>query len=324
MKAQAGTLHRLRTIEIAPVIWISGVMILLWAIVAPGFFSINNAQNILLSVAPLLIAALGQTIILLTEGIDLSIGYVVAMCGMASASLVGLPLPIVIVGGIATGGVFGFLNGILISKGGLPPFISTLGVGQVVFGLGLLLTRGLTVAALDDQFRWLGSGELIGIPFAFIVATVVFALMWFLMNRTTFGRSVHGLGGNQEALRLSGVNVAAKKIVIYTTAGLLYGVAGVLLASRSASGNIGMAVGWEFQTLAAVLIGGTSFNEGRGSINKTVLGVFLVGILRNGLNVAGVPNMYQYLLIGLVVVGAIVLDVVVRARRETRSAGGPS
>ena len=300
---------------IVPVVWIILVMIITLAIIAPGFFSYTNLLNILRNASPLLVAAIGQTIIMLTEGIDLSASYVIGFCTIMAAFFLSISLPMAIIGGIVIGMLLGTINGLLIAKGRLPAFISTLGMGQVCFGAGLLITGGLTVGALQPRFRWIGTGVIAGLPFPVMIAIIVFALMWFLMNKTTYGRDVYGLGGNRKSLYLCGVNTAVKEIKVYMTAGVLYGIAGVMLAARNASGNINIAVGWEFQTLAAVLIGGTSFSEGRGSINKTILGVVLVTILRNGLNVAGVKNAYQYLLIGVVVLSAIIIDVMVRQRR---------
>lgn len=301
--------------SIVPVVWIILLMIIVLAIIAPGFFTYNNMLNILRNASPLLVAAIGQTIIMLTEGIDLSASYLIGFCTITSAFLLSISLPLAIVGGILMGMFLGFINGFLIAKGKLPAFISTIGMGQVCFGAGLLITGGLTVRALEPQFRWIGTGIVAGIPFPVIIAVLVFFIMWLIMNKTTYGRDVHGLGGNRRSLYLCGVNLVTKEIKVYMTAGILYGIAGIMLAARNASGNINMAVGWEFQTLAAVLIGGTSFNEGRGSINKTILGVVLITILRNGLNVAGVKNAYQYLLIGVVVLSAIIIDVTVRQRR---------
>jgi ribose/xylose/arabinose/galactoside ABC-type transport system permease subunit len=302
-------------VSIAPVVWIIVAMIVVLASIAPGFFTYNNLLNILRNASPLLIAGIGQTMIMLTEGIDLSVSYLIGLCTITTAFLLSISLPLAICGGIFMGVFLGFINGFLIAKWKLPAFISTLGMGQVCFGTGLLITGGLTIGALDRTFRKIGTGILLGVPVPVVITIAVFGIAWVIMNKTTYGRDVYGLGGNRKSLYLCGVNLITKEIKVYMFAGMLYGIASVMLTARNASGNINMAVGWEFQTLAAVLIGGTSFNEGRGSINKTILGVVLVTILRNGLNVAGVKNAYQYLLIGVVVLSAIIIDVSVRERR---------
>ncbi len=311
-----------RFLSVPPVIWISLVLMFIWIIFAKGFFSLSNFSNIAVQASPLLIVAIGETIVILTEGIDLSVGWVLGFCSVATAFLlkIGMPIPIAIMGGIFMGAMFGFCNGILVARGGLSPFIASLGVGNIAFGLGLIFTGGLSVAALDRKFRFIAEGKIVGIPLPVIIAAIVFLVMWIMMNRTAFGRNVYGLGGNKQALRLAGTNIKRATTWVFVAAGTLYGVAGVVVAARTASGNAGAGLDWEFDALAATLIGGTSFEEGRGSINKTILGVLLIVVLRNGLNIAGVVNMYQFLLIGTVVVAAIVLDVLYRKTFQMQGA----
>jgi ribose transport system permease protein len=305
--------------HIPPVIWINLILVVLWLIFSPGFFSFGNLYNLGAQAAPLLILAIAETIVILSEGIDLSVGYVLSIAGVAAAYMmkVNVPLPLVLLGAVAVGGVCGYLNGMLVAKGGLPPFIATLGVGSMAFGLGLIVTEGLSVPAFKSSFRFIADGKILGLSVPIVIAILVFLGLSLLMRRTSFGRNVHGLGGNAEALRLAGVNITRAQIMVYTVSGLLCGIAGIIVAARTASGHAGAGLGWDFDAIAATIIGGSSFEEGRGSINKTILGVILISILRNGLNIAGVPNMYQFALIGVVVLGAIIIDVLFTKKMES-------
>jgi len=244
-----------RLIQVPPVIWISLILVILWVNVAPGFFSISNLTNITIQASPLLIVSLGETIVILTEGIDLSVGWVLSFCGVTTAFLMkfGLPIPVAILGGILIGAFLGWLNGILVSRGKLPPFIATLGVGNIIFGLGLLLTGGLSVEALDRRFRFIAEGNILGVPLPVIIAVCVFGVMWMMMNRSTFGRNVYGLGGNREAMRLAGINTRKAMTWVFVVAGSLYGIAGVIVSARTACGNAGVGLDWEFDALAATL-----------------------------------------------------------------------
>ena len=309
-------------VDVSSVFWFTGILMLLWFFLAPGFFQLSNMQNLFIQATPLLILAIAETIAILSEGIDLSVGYTLGFTGVVAAYLVtaGTPLPLVVLAALVVGALIGFLNGVLIAKGGLPPFIVTLGVGSIFFGFGLLLTGGMSVPALDDSFRFISGGSVFGLNVSIFISLAVFGLMWVLMKWTKFGRNVYGLGGNAGALRLSGVNIVWASITVYTVVGLLSGLAGVVVASRMASGHPGNGLGWEFDAIAATIIGGTSFEEGDGSISKTVLGVIMVSVLRNGLNMAGVSNMYQFTIIGGVLLAAIMADVALKNLAQRRLA----
>jgi ribose/xylose/arabinose/galactoside ABC-type transport system permease subunit len=194
----------------------------------------------------------------------------------------------------------------------LPPFIVTLGMASVITGLGLVSTQGESIPVHSELLEFISNGAVFGIRMPILIALAVFGIAWLMMHFTAFGRNVYALGGNPEALRLSGASVTAALIATYAVAGLLAGIAGILVASRTASGHISAGVGWDFDAIAAAIIGGTSFEEGKGGVGLTILGVVLIAVLRNGLNVAGVPNMYQFALIGTVVLGAIIFDILVR------------
>jgi ribose transport system permease protein len=299
---------------VPPVIWIVLALFALYSFLASGFFSIGNLWNIAVQAAPLLILAIGATMVILTEGIDLSCGIVLGFAGVGSALLVqwGFSVWLAILGGVLLGGICGLINGVLVAVFRLPPFIATLGMASVITGAGLISTEGTSIAARIEVFDYISNGALFGLKVPVLIALVIFGVAWFMMRLTAFGRNIYALGGNSEALRLSGANVTAALIQTYAVAGLLAGIAGILVASRTASGHIAAGVGWDFDAIAATIIGGTSFEEGKGGIAYTVLGVILIAVLRNGLNVAGVPNMYQFALIGTVVLGAIIFDISVR------------
>ena len=312
--------------NVSSVFWFTGVLIVLWFFLSPGFFKLDNLQNLFIQATPLLILAIAETLAILSEGIDLSVGFTLGFTGVVAAYLVsaGAPLPVVVLAALAVGTLIGLLNGVVIAKGGLPPFITTLGLGNIFFGFGLLLTGGVSVPAFDDSFRFISGGSVFGLNVSIFISLGVFGLMWVVMQRTKFGRNVYSLGGNAEALRLSGVNIVRASIAVYTVVGLLSGLAGVVVASRMASGHPGNGLGWEFDAIAATIIGGTAFEEGNGSIGKTVLGVIMISVLRNGLNMAGVSNMYQFAIIGGVVLSAIMADIVLKNLAQRRQAAGGS
>jgi ribose transport system permease protein len=304
----------LRIVSTPPVIWIILALFILYSFFAPGFFSASNLWNIGVQAAPLLVLAIGATLVILTEGIDLSCGIVLGFAGVGFALLAqhGFPIWLAMVGGILLAGVCGLVNGVMVACLDLPPFIATLGMASVITGAGLVSTEGMSIAVRDDVLEFVSNGAPLGIKMPILIALVTFGVVLLLMRFTAFGRNIHALGGNSEALRLSGVNLTAALIAIYAVAGLLAGIAGILVASRTASGHITAGLGWDFDAIAATIIGGTSFEEGKGGVAYTILGVILIAVLRNGLNVAGVPNMYQFALIGTVVLGAIIFDILVR------------
>ena len=305
---------QLRLTCIPPVTWIILALFVLYSFFAPGFFSAGNLWNIGVQAAPLLVLAIGATMVILTEGIDLSCGIVLGFAGVGFALLAqkGFPIWLAMLAGVLLAGVCGLINGVMVACLRLPPFIATLGMASVITGAGLVFTEGMSIAVKDDVLDFLANGAPLGIRMPVLIALVVFGVVFFLMRLTAFGRNVYALGGNAEALRLSGANLTSALIATYAVAGLLAGIAGILVASRTASGHITAGFGWDFDAIAATIIGGTSFEEGKGGVAYTILGVILIAVLRNGLNVAGVPNMYQFALIGTVVLGAIIFDISIR------------
>jgi ribose transport system permease protein len=314
-----------RLVDIPPVLWIIGFLWVFFSVVAPGFLSVGNLYNIGVQAAPLLIVAIGQTLVILTEGIDLSTGFFMGFSGVCAALLMqkGIPVGVAVLAGVFVSALSGYANGLGVTKAKLPPFIVTLGIGSIVFGIGLALTGGESVKAMDSTFRFISDGSMGGVEMPILLAAAIFAVCWACMRFTSFGRNVTGLGGNAEALRVAGVDIGRKQILVYAVAGLLSGIGGIIIAARTASGYAAATYGWDFDAIAAAIIGGVSFEEGKGGLVNTLMGVALISVLRNGLNVAGVPNMYQFALIGAVVLGSIVIDVLFQrvSERLRRAAG---
>lgn len=308
--------------KIPPVVWIISVLFIIYGIFAPGFFSLGNLYNIGVQAAPLLIIAIGVTMVILTEGIDLSCGIILSFAGVGFALLVqaGWPIGAAILAGIILAGICGWINGLLVARLNLPPFIATLGMSSIITGIGLVLTGGMSIPVRDSILSFIGDGAVFGIKMPILIMAITFGVAWVMMRLTPFGRNVYALGGNSEALRLTGANVSRTLISVYVVSGLLAGIAGIIVAARTASGHIAAGAGWDFDAVAATIIGGTSFEEGKGGIANTILGVILIAVLRNGLNVAGVPNMYQFALMGLVVLGAIIFDILVRRASRAEEA----
>lgn len=303
---------------VQPVIWMLLLIIAVFSYYGQNFFSYGNLLNIIKQASPFLILAIAETMAVLVGQIDLSIGNVMAFCTVVVAMLMAAGCPVVLAAaaGVATGMACGLCNGFLIAKCRVPAYITTFGLGTMCYGLGSLLTGGVSVPALDGGFRFISDGEIWGIPMVLILAAAVFFLTKLLIDRTAFGRNMYGLGGNREALFLSGVNTVRAEIVVFTVAGILVGVAGVIFAARSASGHPDYGKQWEFNAIAATIIGGNSFSEGRGNITKTALGVLFIQILKTGLNVSGVSPQAQSFLLGLIVVAAISTDVLIKLRKE--------
>ena len=287
-----------------PVAWVVMVMIAFFGLTAPGFFTTGNFLNITLQGSVLLIMAVAATLVILTEGIDLSSGSVLTLAGVTTVLALqsGLSVPAAVVVGVLTGMACGMVTGFLITVGKLPPFIATLGMMGMAAGLALVLTRQGAIYADLPAFVFLGGGSLAVIPMPTVIATLVFLLTWVGLHQTDFGRYIISIGGNEAGARLSGVNTALWKFLTYVVAGALAALGGVIMAARLHAADPIVGNGWEFDAIAATILGGT------------VLGVLVIAVLRNGLNVIGVGAMWQPALIGLVIIAAIVFDVLLKQR----------
>jgi ribose transport system permease protein len=290
--------------------------IVLWAL-TPRFLTVPNLLNVAQQTSINAIIAVGMTFVIITAGIDLSVGSIVAFSGvvLASALHAGLPLPIALGAGLATGLACGLANGFFITKGRLPPFISTLGMMSVLRGGALLYTGGRPISGFSESFRFLATAEILHIPFPVIIMVVVYLIAHFVLTRTKVGRYAYAIGGNEEAALLSGVNVKFYKVTVYGLCGLLSGVAAVILTARLNSAQPIAGIMYELDAIAATVIGGTSLMGGEGTVGGTLIGALIMGVLRNGLILLGVSSYLQQTVIGAVIIIAVLFDMALKKYR---------
>jgi inositol transport system permease protein len=280
------------------------------------FLSIANFTNVARQVSINGILAVGVTFVLLTGGVDLSLGSVVALSGVACATFAhpgdhGVLIPIAV--GLLTGAGCGLVNGVIVTRGGVAPFIVTLGMMTIARGLALILSGGRPVANMSNELTSL-AGDLFGIPIPVLCLAGVATAAWFFLGNFRLGRHIYAVGGNEHAARAAGVAVERVKLFTYGLCGLLTGLAGVVLAARITTGQPNAGQAYELDAIAAVVIGGTSLAGGVGTITGTLLGVVLIGVINNGLDLQGVSSYYQAVVKGVIIVGAVWLD-----RRQARS-----
>ena len=288
----------------------------LWAL-TPHFLTISNLLNIAQQTSINAIVAAGMTFVIISGGIDLSVGSIVALSGVALGSLLqaGQPAVVAVIGAVTVGIASGLLNGLLVSFGRLPPFIATLGMMSVARGSALVLTEGRPISGFSEGFRWVATGSIGPIPAPVIVTLIVYLIAHLVITRTTFGRYVYAIGGNEEATRLSGVAVRFHKTAIYSVSGLMSAVAAVVLTARLNSAQPIAGMMYELDAIAAAVIGGTSLMGGEGSLFGTLVGALIMGVLRNGLNLLGVSSFLQQIVIGGVIVGAVLVDTLLKRQR---------
>jgi ribose transport system permease protein len=282
-----------------------------FALSSPEFLSARNLGNVGLQAAALIIVSLGMTLVILTEGIDLSLGAVLGLCGVVMSLLLvsrGVSLPVALGAALLIGVIAGMCNGALVAYAGMPPFIVTLGVYGIAQSLAMVLTEGNSVTGLPQAVRWFNEGRGLGLPVPILAMLAVFALTWVLLYRTRFGRYVFAIGGNRRALELAGVPVRAWLVAVYAYAGLLAALASFIMTARMNAAHPTIAIGLEFDAIAAVILGGTSFEKGHGGIWGTLVGALAVAVLRNGLNLIGLGTEWQVAVVGLVIVSAVALD----------------
>ncbi|MPV71125.1 ABC transporter permease [Burkholderia sp. BE17] len=279
-------------------------------IASPSFLSAANLENVLRQVSINAIIAVGMTCVILTGGIDLSVGSVMALSGTLAAGLMvaGVNAVAALAIGIAVGFGFGFLNGVFVAFAGMPPIIVTLATMGIARGIALIYTGGYPIDGLPDRVAFFGSGKVLGIQAPVLIMLVVYAIAWLLLDRMPFGRYVYAIGGNEQATRLTGVRVARVKLIVYTLAGLTSALAAIVLTGRLMSGQPNAGVGFELDAIAAVVMGGTSISGGRGAILGTLVGALLLGVLNNGLNMIGVNPYVQNVIKGGIILLAIYIS----------------
>ncbi len=299
-------------------------LFVVFSLASPNFFQFSNVVGILLATAVNGILALGVTFVIISGGIDLSVGttmtFAAVMTGVFITNM-GLPIPIGVLGGLIAGGLAGLVNGVVISRMKIPPFIATLGMFNATKGLSLVISD-LTPIYFNDAagFRDIAMGSIIGIPgfeipnavWIMFLAAIVASLV---LSRTVLGRYTFAIGSNEEAVRLSGVPVAFWKTAVYVVCGLFAGLAGVVIAARLNSAQPSLGAGYELDAIAAAVIGGTSLSGGEGTILGTVIGAFIISTLTNGLRILSVPQEWQLVVTGAIVVLAVYLDLIRRRQR---------
>jgi ribose transport system permease protein len=280
----------------------------------PNFFTVDNILNILRQTSVNAIIAVGMTLVILTAGIDLSVGSVLALCGAFAASLIALEVPVLVAVPTAlfAGAALGAISGIIIAKGKVQAFIATLVTMTLLRGVTMVYTDGRPISTgftdTADAFAWFGTGYALGIPVPVWLMVIVFAAAWYLLNHTRFGRYVYALGGNESATRLSGINVDRVKIGVYAICGLLSALAGIIITSRLSSAQPTAGMGYELDAIAAVVLGGTSLMGGKGRIMGTLIGALIIGFLNNALNLLDVSSYYQMIAKAVVILLAVLVD----------------
>nr|WP_321525678.1 ABC transporter permease [uncultured Cohaesibacter sp.] len=283
------------------------------------FLTTRNILNVLRQTSINGILAIGMTFVILTRGIDLSVGSVVALAGIVAASMattsqaaafMGAPYPaaIAFAVGIGVGLICGWVNGIVVARFNVPAFVTTLGMLSAARGLTLLYAGGQPVPALTDSFRFIGRDDVLGVPMPVILFALVFIISYWVLSSSRFGRRVYAVGGNPHAARVSGINVRRVIMTVYIISGGLAGLAGMILAARTGSALTQAGIAYELDAIAAVVIGGTSLLGGVGRVTGTLIGALLIAVVNNGLDLMGVESYYQQVIKGALIVAAVMLD----------------
>jgi ribose transport system permease protein len=297
------------------------ILCLVISMLSDNFFTINNGWNVMRQIAVNVCISVGMTLVILTAGIDLSVGSVLALCGAITAGLLkyGIELPSAslfigftllgaVLAGLLTGTILGLFNGWTITKFKVPPFVATLAMLTIARGLTMLWTKGHPISNLGTDFAYFGTGWLLGIPVPVWIAAIVVLLAVFITQKTKLGRYIYAIGGNENAAKLSAINIKRVKITVYAIAGALAALGGLIITSRLDSAQPNAGARYELDAIAAVVIGGTSLSGGKGSIWGTVLGAVIIGVLNNGLVLLDVSPFWQQVVKGAVILLAVIID----------------
>jgi len=288
-------------------------MLLVLAVFIPQFRAIGNLTNITRNFSFVGIVALGMTLVILTGGIDLSVGSIWGVSAVVTASLLtgGWPLIAAIVTGLIVAAAVGLLNGLCITRLHMSPFVPTLATLSIARSLALIITRGRPISIYGQQqeaFLWIGGGDILGVPNPFILFVIMAVIFWILLSRTVWGRHVYAVGGNERTARLTGLNVDRLKVVVYVLSAICAGIAGVIQVSYLSSATADLGTGEELAVIAATVIGGTNLAGGEGTILGTVIGAIILEVLRNGLLLFGVDPYWQGVFVGAVIILAVSVD----------------
>lgn len=286
------------------------LMVIVMSAVKPVFIKSANIINIFKQVAVIGTLAYGVTLIIITGGIDLSSGSVVALVGVVTASLAGPTgnIFIAMAAGLLVGAACGGVNGFILAKTGIPPFIVTLGMMTVARGLALTYAGGRPISDIADSFLYVGTGKIGLLPVPVLIFLLMGLMTHIILRKTPFGKKIYAIGGNEQAAKVCGINVKKSIIIIYTYAGLMSAVGGIILTARVSSGNPTAGLSYELDAIASAVIGGTSLTGGVGFISGTIIGALIIGVLNNGLTLIGVSPYLQQIVKGVIIVGAVVMD----------------
>jgi ribose transport system permease protein len=295
----------------------------------PTFLLPDNMRNVANQITVIAIIAIGMTMVIITAGIDLSVGSLVALSAVVAAWLIGRiggesastgVMILGCLGGISLSGAVGAFSGLMVTRFRIPPFVATLAMMQVAAGLAYIISHGKPIYHIPDGFVWLGRGAepLLRIPYAVILMILLYVIAHILMSRTTLGRYIYAVGGNMEAARLAGIRVRLVQFFVYTVCGALAGLGGIIMASQLKSGAPTYGLTYELYVIAAVVVGGTSLSGGEGRIFGTLIGAFIIGVIQNGMNLTNVESYTQKVVLGLVILGAVLLDRLKQQRFRSR------
>lgn len=287
------------------------LLVIVLTLASPHFLTLSNLANVTRQLAVLVIVSVGMTFVIISGGIDLSVGSVLALAGVVLGGLVAryeFTLPVAMLGAMIAGTLAGGLNGFLIGYARIPPFITTLGMYSAARGLALVYTNGLSISVRNPNLRFVAEGSLLGLPVPLLVAASVTGLGMYVLGRTVVGRYTYAIGGNEEAARLSGIDVRRLKLIIYGLGGLCAGIGSIIWTARIGSGQPIAGTFLELDAIAAVVIGGTSLSGGKGNLLGTVVGALIIGFIRNGLNLLNINAFWQMVVIGSVIVLAVFID----------------
>jgi len=310
--------------SLPPVTWVVLAIFTIFSVTSNGFFTINNLISIVRQGSFLWMLATAATIVLLSEALDLSLGSVMTLSGVVAALMLksGFSAPMAILGGLLVGVISGTITGFMVSKLKMPSFIASLGMLSVVGGLALAFAKANQVLVTDATLLFLGGGDILGIPMPIFIALAVFIFTYFMLNHSAFGRYIIAIGGNQAGARLSGLDVEKFRWLVFVFSGTVAAIAGVVLIGRLQTADPIVGMRWEFDAVAASILGGTSTKKGKGGITGTIIGVLLIVVMRNGLNlfsfpalsITSVPAVWQTFVVGSAILIAIVFDILVRNR----------
>lgn len=286
------------------------IIIIVLSILSPAFLSLTNVLNIIRQTSVHGIMAVGMTFVILTGGIDLSVGSVLAFTGVLCAGFEhsAWNILLIVIATLLIGSATGLVNGVVITKGRVTPFVVTLGMMSIARGLALIYSKGYPISGFKEHFRFIGAGDFLGIPFPVIIFILIVVLAWVILTQTRLGRYTYAIGGNEETVRLSGINADRYKAIAYTTSGLTSALGAVILTSRLNAGEPIAGTGYELDVIASVVIGGTSLMGGRGSVWGTFIGALLIGTINNGMNLLGISSYFQLVVKGLIIIGAVLVD----------------